>query len=577
MKRSILGKLLLGFSLIVVALAGLIFLFAYNPVRNQFIETSSTHLERLAVSLEPSVLPFVGRGRFKELDTFVKSLGQRIGTRITVMDPDGVVIADSENDVRTMENHRFRAEMQKALTVVTGTSVRNSPTEHRIMVYVAVPLMQQNKVLCVVRTSIALRSIENLLQSLKREIGWITCATACIVILFAAILFLGFSRPLRDLVLASRRVTKGDFKVRVFLDRRDEFGDLAESFNEMTSRLQFLFDSLNARSEELGSIISSIHEGLLVFDEKRQILMANQSFSDMLGIQDVAGKNAYEVLRNTAFIDLSEKILREKGSDAGEIELRNRIYLCSAVYLPTGGKVVCLFHDVTALKDIERVKRDFVTNVSHELKTPLTAIKGFIETMENAANDEHRRYLEIIGRNTERLIRIVDDLLTLSEMEEKGFALTRTDVDIRQVLKDAVSIFEQKARDKGLAFKLDIGDDVAVIRADAYRLEQLFINLLDNGIKYTEQGSVQITVRKESNNLVIEVEDTGIGIPKEHVPRIFERFYVTDKSRSRKSGGTGLGLSIVKHIVLLHNGTIAVTSTPGHGTKFIVSLPLPFA
>ena len=574
MKRSIFIRLLFGFSLIAVVLAGLIFMFAYRPIRSQFIETSSTHLKRLAISLEPSLLPFVERHRFQELDAFVKSIGQRTDTRITVMDPDGTVIADSENDIRTMENHRFREEMKKALTGATGTSVRNSATEHRMMVYVAVPLMQQNKLLGVVRTSIPLRSIENLLQSMRREIGWTACASACLVVLFAAIFFLGFSRPLRELVHASRMVTRGDFTVRVFLNRQDEFGDLAESFNEMINRLQFFFDSLNAKSEELGSIISSIREGLLVFDEKGRILMANHSFCDMLGIQDVEGKITYEVLRNTVFNDLSEKILREKGSAASEIEIHNRTYLCSAVYLPAAEKVVCIFHDVTELKDLERVKKDFVINVSHELKTPLTAIKGFIETMGNSADEEHRRYLEIIGRNTERLIRIVDDLLTLSEMEEKGFALTLSEVNIREVLKTALSFFEQRTRDKGLVLKLDIGNDIPVIKADAYRLEQLFINLLDNAVKYTEQGSIRITARAEKNSLIIEIEDTGIGIPKEHLPRIFERFYVADKSRSRKSGGTGLGLSIVKHIVLLHNGTIAVTSVQGSGTRFIITFPL---
>jgi len=574
MKRSIFFKLLFGFSLIVIVLAGLILLFAYQPMRNYFIGISFTQLERLAVSLEPSILPYIDNAHFRELDAFVKSTGQKIDTRITVMNPDGVVIADSENDINTMENHRFRIEMQKALAGETGTAIRYSPTEHRQMLYVAVPLRKQNKVLCVVRTSIPFHNIDELLRTMKRRVGWATCATVSIGILFAAFFFLGFSMPLRELVRASRRVTEGDLGVRVSLKRQDEFGKLADSFNEMTNRLHLFFNALSAKNEEFNSIISSIREGLLVFDGKGRILMANKSFNEIAGMDQVIGKHFYEVIRSPEFSDLAEKILDQKNAVTGEIIIRNRIYLCSAVYLHTDEKIVCLFHDITELRRLERVKKDFVANVSHELKTPLTAIKGFVETVMDSADKETQRHLEIVGRNTDRLIRIVDDLLTLSEMEEKGFVLDLAEVDIKEVLKNALSFFEQKARDKGLALVLNIMTEVPAIQADRYRLEQLFINLLDNAVKYTEHGSIHITVKTQEKVLVIEIEDTGIGISEEHLPRIFERFYVADKSRSRKSGGTGLGLAIAKHIVHLHNGTITVTSTSGQGTKFTVTLPI---
>jgi two-component system phosphate regulon sensor histidine kinase PhoR len=235
---------------------------------------------------------------------------------------------------------------------------------------------------------------------------------------------------------------------------------------------------------------------------------------------------------------------------------------------------VAVFHNITASKRVEKIKKDFVMNVSHELRTPLTAVKGFVETLDEQIDIHNRHYLEIIKRHTDRLIHIVEDLLTLSELEEKGVEAPLENIDLSVVLENVFPLFEQQVKEKGLRLSREIASDLPPLKGDPFKLEQMFINLIDNAVKYTEKGTIVVSLRHKENRIIIQVQDTGHGIPKEDLPRLFERFYVVDKSRSRRLGGTGLGLSIVKHVVLLHNGTIDVESKVGVGTTFSISFPI---
>ncbi len=222
---------------------------------------------------------------------------------------------------------------------------------------------------------------------------------------------------------------------------------------------------------------------------------------------------------------------------------------------------------------MEKIKRDFVVNVSHELRTPLAAIKGFAETLEEEVGENAKTYAGVIKRNTDRLINIVQDLLLLSELEEKGSKPESEEVNLKQLADNVIRIFKSRLTEKGLDFHLRVEDGLPAVKGDSFKLEQMLINLLDNSIKYTEKGKIVLALKQKEGNVEIIVEDTGIGIPQEHLMRIFERFYVVDKSRSKKFGGTGLGLSIVKHIVLSHKGTIAVESSLAKGTRFTIMLP----
>ena len=256
------------------------------------------------------------------------------------------------------------------------------------------------------------------------------------------------------------------------------------------------------------------------------------------------------------------------------MEFRGRSFLCSANALAAGGEMIVVMHDITELKNVEQMKKDFASNISHELRTPLTAIKGFVETMQDEATSQQKHYLSIVARHTERLIHIVEDLLLLSKLEDREQEPLSDKVSLAALIADSVALFSKKAEDKGISLVSRVASDMPSVCGDAFKLEQALINLIDNAVKYSDKGSITITAEHKNGSAIISVQDTGTGIPAEHLPRIFERFYVVDKSRTRTLGGTGLGLSIVKHIVLLHNGTIKVDSIPGAGSTFTISLPL---
>ncbi len=335
-----------------------------------------------------------------------------------------------------------------------------------------------------------------------------------------------------------------------------------------------IFEKLSHQKELLDNIISSIQEGLLLIDKKGVILLTNDSFRKISESQNIENKHYREVLVGIEFDDLINNVITRKKNLVREILLNNKTFLCSATFLHKNEEVVLLFHDITELKNIEKIKKDFVTNVSHELRTPLTAIKGFAETLEDEVDEKCRHYVDIIKINTDRLVRIVQDLLILSELEEKDTRLELENLNIVELIESVAKLFEEKIMAKKLNLKLNINKNTPTLRADSFKLEQLLINLIDNAVKYTETGEIKISVRQKGKYIILEIRDTGIGIPKKYLSRIFERFFVVDKSHSRKLGGTGLGLSIVKHIVQLHNGQINVKSASGAGSKFTVNLPI---
>jgi two-component system phosphate regulon sensor histidine kinase PhoR len=320
--------------------------------------------------------------------------------------------------------------------------------------------------------------------------------------------------------------------------------------------------------------MAGMEEGILVLDRTGKIVLSNESFKAIVGQSSVEGKYSWEVVRTSPFVELVRKVKEEKKSSHAEIIFGERNVLCRASYLPSQEGVVVTFYDITEMQNLARIKRDFVLNVSHELRTPLTAIRGYAETLEAEVEEKGRSYLTTILKHTDRLIQIVEDLLVLATLEEKGAALQVEAVNLREIAENVFRIFEPRAREKNLFLRLRAAEALPAVPADAFRLEQMLVNLVDNAIKYTERGGVEVSLNKGAEGVVIEVTDTGIGIPEEDQKRIFERFYVVDKSRSRKLGGTGLGLSIVKHIVTLHGGKIQLRSTPGAGSTFTIVLPL---
>ncbi len=574
MKRTLFFKIFGGYILIILSISSLFLLFSFKSIRENQINLLKDDLENIALSMESRILQFLKDGNYDELDSFVKRLGKNIDTRITIINPDGVVLADSKKDPKSMENHATRPEILNALYGKTGSSLRYSTTVKKEMLYVAIPVREEGELIGVLRVSLFLEQIKILLNSIRLNIVW-AILIIIFLSLFGAFLFSkSLSRPIKELVSASNKVADGDFDVRVYLRNRDELQILAQGFNNMVERIKMLINNLSEQKEAINAIITSIHEGLLVLDKNGKILMSNKSFKDISGIENIEGKLYWEVIRDPELGELIRNVEKEKAGIIKEIELLDKNYICNATYLNEYEEIVLTFINISEMKGVERIKKDFVVNVSHELRTPLTAIKGFMETLEESVNKKNRRYVEIVLRHTERLINIVKDLLALSELEESRIKLEIEDVDLEKLLKSVFTIYENEIKNKKLKFIFESEKKLPIIKGDSYRLEQMFINLLENSIKYTEKGEIKVTLKSENKKVKLEVKDTGIGIAEEHLPRIFERFYVVDKSRSRKLGGTGLGLSIVKHIVLLHKGNIDVKSNPGEGTSFIITLPV---
>jgi len=573
MKRSFFSKIFIGYLLIIFALSSLILVLSLNTVQEFYRDVLTESLRNLAYTLNPEVAHFLGMGRADELDRFIKNLGSKIHTRVTIIATDGTVLADSDENVQSMENHSHRPEVVEALQGKTGKSIRFSSTANRDMLYVAVPIEKNGKITGVIRTSLFLKDIDNLLTKLNYHVARVSLGIVLIALLGAFLISNSVVRPIKNLTSAARKVASGDFSVRVFLKTKDELRELADSFNRMNEEMQRMFSELGRQKEELNSIIHSLQEGLLVLDKQGRIIRANESFRRIAGSQPVEGKLYWETLRNPQLAELLKKAGIEKRKFVKELTLGDKVFMCSVTPLEGGEGIVSIFHDITEIKNIERIKKDFVINVSHELRTPLTAIKGYAETLREEVDAAPvKKYVEIIQRNTDRLINIVNDLLLLSNLEEKA-ALELEDIDLRDFLENVTKIFDQRLKDKQLSLVIDVKENLPTIKADLFKLEQMLVNLLDNAVKYTDCGEIAISVDAQEKKVRIQIKDTGIGIPKDDIPRIFERFYVVDKSRSRKSGGTGLGLSIVKHIVLLHNGTINIESAPGQGTAVTITLP----
>ena len=575
MKNSFFVKIFAGYLLVVIVILAITFPLTFRAIRHHHIDTSTDNLKNLCLTLKLKISPLLEENQIKRLDILIKELGKQINTRLTIITPEGAVLADSEKNPALMESHENRIEIIQAIKSGIGTSLRYSASVKEEMLYVAVPIEKNGNVHGVIRASLFLNEINILLNNLKMNIIMIAVIIVVILLIGAFLFSRSVSKPLSELATASSKVAKGDFNTRVSLKSNNEIKELADSFNYMTEQISTLFTQLSYQKEELNSIISSINEGLCVIDKNGAISISNESFRKTVQNDSVKGKLYWEVIRKTRFDEFIKKVKNDQKSIVDEIEFNNQIFLCSATLCSNKEDIVATLYDITTIKNLEKTKKDFVSNVSHELRTPLTAIKGFVETLQDTnSDDKNKHYLNIISRHTDRVIRIVNDLLLLSKLEGAPVNLELEKVNLKNLIENILKIFEQSLKEKKLALKFNASNSLPIINADPFKLEQVFINLIDNAIKYTERGEIAISLNSYNETVTIEIQDTGICIPQEHLSRIFERFYVVDSSRSRKLGGTGLGLSIVKHIVLLHNGKIDVKNIPGVGTNFIVSLPV---
>jgi two-component system phosphate regulon sensor histidine kinase PhoR len=577
MRRRIVLRVFAGYAVVSV-LAVLVFAIYTLEIGRRISRDALTRgLESAARTARVSVAPMLDRGRSRGLDELIAAMGKEGSVRLTVIDAKGVVLADSEQDPALMENHSNRPEVTAAMGGKVGMSARFSGTIRRWMIYVAVPVPDTAGVRGIVRVSTPSEELETITRRALGSLLFFALALLAACLLAALLFSRTITAPLRELANVVGRFADGDFGARLHLRRNDEVKALSDSFNAMGERVQTLFQEMDRRAQELNGIFSSVQQGIAVLDGDGRIVRSNRGFERLATSPPEEGRTLWEVVRAPRLTALVQEARRSGRRQSEEVEIGDRSLLCTVERMGEREELIVVMNDTTDLRRVEAMKRDFVVNASHELRTPLTSIVGSLEMLEGVLRGDAIRWAETIRRNAERMTAIVRDLLLLSGLEAQGSAPTADRIDLGELIRNVASTFREKAEKQGLALVLDLSPSLPTITADAYLLEQVLMNLIDNGLKYTEKGEVRVRCEPDGEGYVrIEVSDTGMGIPEESLPRIFERFYVVDKSRSRKLGGTGLGLAIVKHIVQTHSGTIGVESALGKGTRFTVRLPRDF-
>ncbi|MCE5314953.1 MAG: ATP-binding protein [Armatimonadota bacterium] len=523
----------------------------------------------------------------KTLAATVRSLADMSQARVTIISPTGNVIADSQTNPRKMENHSDRPEFRRALAGEVGRARRVSPTLRFTMVYLAIPIKHDGRVVAVLRTAQPATALDSAPLATYHHIFIGALLIAAFAVLASLLAVRRISNPLQKIKEAAGRFADGDFRTRAPLSDTDEFASLAETLNGMASQLDTQLRTITQQSGERQAILSSMKEAVIAIDNDDRMLILNPTAERLLGVklESVKGKTIQEAVRNPDLQRFFEKTHISQAPTTDEIVFRTPAEtLMQAMGTALVGLdekkigVLVVLNDITQTRNLENMRKDFVANVSHELKTPITSIKGFVETLrEGAINDPEkaRDFLEIVARQAERLDAIIDDLLALSRIEQQAGTrgIEMVSGHIRGILNAAVANVQPKAVEQNVSVAIECDGDIAAV-INAPLLEQAVTNLVDNAVKYSPGGSVMVKAeRLPDREIAIRVIDTGAGIEPEHIPRLFERFYRVDKARSRKMGGTGLGLAIVKHIVQAHHGRTEVETSPGKGSTFSIILP----
>ena len=523
-----------------------------------------------------------------EIARLAGELAKRARARVTLIDATGRVTADSEFDNREMDDHLTRPEIQEARLKGMGKSVRYSLTLKKDMIYVAIPLEEGSRTIGYIRLARPLMEISLAAYGTGKTIFAIILALVGVSLTIALLFSLTILSPIRRLAAFAGQVRTRNFSGALRIDSQDEIGQLAESINEMVATFQEKIQTADAEKRKLESVFSSMREGIMVLDADNRIESVNRGLEEMTGRPhgDVIGKTLLEAFRNIKLRDALERFREREESVCEEIGLGDSCPVMMDVTISTfrgetGGerKTILVFHDVTRLKKLERIRTDFVANVTHEIRTPLTAIIGFVETLKQGALDDREKahaFLQTIHENAQRLNRLVDDLLILSGIELGEANLKPEMLAMEEVIDHALAVVAERIAEKKLKLLKEIHKDLPPIRADRDRLIQILLNILDNAVKFTPEGET-ITVTASpgaEEDLIVRITDTGIGISKNEIPRLGERFYRADKTRSRGLGGTGLGLSIVKHLMKVHQGRMVIESSLGRGTTVSLHFPI---
>lgn len=515
-------------------------------------------------------------GAVTDLNEFTGTMKHETGSRITVLDAAGQVLGDSDSDTAALDNHINRPEIQQAIVSGKGWSIRFSNTLKYDLLYVAKKIMRNGEHAGFVRLAVPLKMVNESINNLSLKIN---IAVISVFLLFGLLLIYQTER-IRKFVLQiaeyAGALAHGLFKKRLYLEGAGEFTELAHSLNNMASELEETVKAGDEETKRLNVILKSIPDALLLINVHNVIELSNNAARDLFGSEKLDSRPFLEVVRSPVFITLMDEVKKNRLPGAAELTFgftgEKYLYVrVSPLYYQVGelAGFVAIFHDATQMKKLEQMRKDFVANVSHEIKTPITAIKGFAETLLDGAlydKENAEKFLTTIKNHSERLNRLVEDLLIISRLELGVMTVNKNEFHIADIIDEVIQTSVVHAAEKNLSIKKSLEKGEALINADRDRLTQILLNLTDNAVKFTEKGEIEIGLGRADGRNFFYVRDTGPGVPQKYLSRLGERFFRVDPSRSRELGGTGLGLAIVKHLVKAHGWEMKIESEEGKGT-----------
>jgi two-component system phosphate regulon sensor histidine kinase PhoR len=578
MFRSIQWRITVSFVLVVIVSMGILGVYLVNSTRSSQLDNLSSQLENEAlITAEASLPSFLNPGELGSLDALAKKLGEQTDTRITIIALDGTVLGDSEEDPATMENHANRPEVMDALATGVGESTRYSTTLEQEMMYVAVPISYQDEILGIARVSLPLTAVESLVNRVTASIIIAMAVATALVILAAWFIARITTRPISKLTAASRRISSGELGHKITIAAKDEMGELAHAFNEMSARLKELVEAISEDRARLTTILDNMADGVIMTDVEGNISLANRAAAKLFNIKDAENKPLIEAVRDHEVDEVLKLCLKTAQTQAANYESGTSKRYLRVIAIPIAHSgVLLLFQDLTELRDLQTTRRELIGNISHEFRTPLAGIKAMVETLSGGAVDDKkaaRDFLTRIDSEVDRLTQLVAELTELSRIETGTAELKLEPVNINDLVEEVIAQLSPQAERQKLTITRELAADLPPVPADRGRVRQVITNLAHNAIKFTPPGGkIKIITRTIEGSAVVDIADTGIGIPKEDLPHVFERFYKGDKARAGE--GTGMGLAIAKHVIEAHGGNIRVESEEGKGATFSFSLPL---
>lgn len=570
------------FILLIVISMGVMGLYLTNFARDLQLDSLRSHLEKEArIIAEASQPAFFGHG--DDLDALAKKIGEGIDARVTIIAVDGTVLGDSQEDPSTMENHATRPEVRDALQSGIGESIRYSTTLGVRMMYLAVPITNQSDVAGVARVALPLVAVQTSVNHVILIIGLAMAGTTVVAIMAAALIARATTRPIREMTKASRKIAGGELGQKIPISSRDETAQLAQAFNEMSLDLSKLVGDISTEKTKLQTILSNMADAVMMVDVEGKVVLGNRATERLFNVRekDAIDKPLIEVVHDHEADEILKLCLKTSQTQTGQFEsvISKRFIRVIAVPLVddslTGA--LLLFQDLTELRGLQTMRRELIGNISHELRTPLAGIKAMLETLKEGAIEDKQAAADFLSRiegEADRMTQMVSEITELSRIETGRAELRMTPLNLKLLVEEVAAQLNPLAQRHQVTITTDLVTDLPAGRGDKDRIRQALVNLVHNAIKFNHPGgSVTMSTKASGEFVIVSVSDTGVGIPEEELPHVFERFYKADRARTR--GGSGLGLAIAKHIVQAHGGSIWAQSEEGQGSTFSFSLPIP--